>query len=52
MRGAVILADVGLDLDDPAGDPAQLGVVGDELAAEQVWGGLEGGALEALPGER
>jgi hypothetical protein len=34
VRGAILLADVGLHLDDPAGDPAGRGV-GDEAAGQE-----------------
>lgn len=48
MRGQVILADVRLDLDDPTGDPA-LRAIGDETAAQQRPGGVEGRPGEPLP---
>ena len=51
VRGAVVLADVRLDLDDPTGDPSELRVVGDEPTAEQVRRSLEGWALEERAGE-
>ena len=51
MRGAVVLADVCLDLDDPAGDPPELRVVGYEPTTEQVRCGLEGRPLEERAGE-
>jgi hypothetical protein len=52
MRGAVVLADVRLDLHDPAGDRSVGGVVGDEPAAEQRSGGGERGLREDRPVER
>ncbi len=52
VRGSVVFPDVRLDLDDPAGDPAELGIVGDEPAAEQVASDLEGRTLEERPRER
>jgi hypothetical protein len=45
VRCPVVDADVGLDLDDPAGPEARL-VIADESRAEQATGGLEGGAGE------
>ncbi|MEA2536582.1 MAG: hypothetical protein QOF11_816 [Chloroflexota bacterium] len=35
MRGTIVLPDVGLDLDDPAGDATDDRVVGDQPAADQ-----------------
>jgi hypothetical protein len=46
------LADVGLHLDDPAGDTAELGIVGDEPGAEQPARRLEGRSIETPPIER
>jgi hypothetical protein len=52
MRRPVGLADVGLDLDDPAGDPAVSRVVGDQPAAEQRPSCFERRAGQERPGER
>jgi hypothetical protein len=49
VRGAVLLADVRLELDDPADPGATGGVGADESRAEQGARGLEGGSGEELP---
>jgi hypothetical protein len=46
------LADVGLDLDDPPGDAAELRIVGDEPGAEQPARRLERRSIEEPPVER
>jgi len=56
VRGSVVLADVGLDLDDPP-DPPPVAVVTDEPPAEQGCGDLERRQREQLvaiepPGQR
>jgi hypothetical protein len=48
----VRLANVGLDLDDPPSDKAELGIVGDEPGPEQPARRLEGRSIEELPIER
>jgi hypothetical protein len=51
VRGAVVLADVGLDLDDPAAPAALTGLV-DELGAEDPAGDLERRSGEERGGVR
>jgi hypothetical protein len=41
MRGTVLLADVGLDLDDPTTPAGTVGRLVDEMGAEQCRGDLE-----------
>jgi hypothetical protein len=48
VRGAVVLADVGLDLDDPPDPPAGL-VIADQPDAEECAAGVERGPGEACP---
>ena len=52
MARLVGLADVGLDLDDPSGDPTEPGVVCNEPRAEQLRRGVLGRPTEDPPVER
>jgi hypothetical protein len=45
----IVLADVGLDLDDPAHTPRAVGVQTNEPPAEDPVGDLEGRAGEQVP---
>jgi len=49
VRGTILRAEVGLDLDDPTDDPSEFGVVTDQARPQQIARGLEGRAGEAGP---